>query len=167
MTLVLSDRNIALVNSLRQGALKASIDFNVVKFFADVDYAKASLARFVGSGNAALVALADQANDSMFEPVIQARMAEVLPAVAAPAVGAALKAAPSFSPARYAAAKELMNGLVVDAAGLRSLLFVLKLESSSSLADLVALLPRFEKLVSKTVGPVAAHAMAAQIRKVL
>jgi hypothetical protein len=164
MTVALSDRNIALVNSLRRGAQKASMDFNVVKFFADLDYAKTSLARFAGSGNSALVALADEASDSMFEPTVQAVVAEALPAVAARSTP---KAAQFADPVRYAAAKELMNGLVVDAVGLRSLFFVLKLESTSSLADLGALLPSFEKLVSKSVGTVAARAMAMQIRKVL
>jgi hypothetical protein len=77
------------------------------------------------------------------------------------------KPAQRASSMRYAAAKELMNGLVVDAVGLRSLLFVLSLEKTSSLADLAALLPRFEKLVSKSVGPVAARTMTAQMRKVL
>jgi hypothetical protein len=164
MTVALSDRNIALVNSLRRGAQKASIDFNVVKFFADLDYAKTSLARFAGSGNSALVALADEASDSMFEHTVQAVVAEALPAVAP---STAARTARSVDPVRYAAAKELMNGLAVDAVGLRSVFFVLKLESTASLADLAALLPSFEKLVSKSVGPVAAQAMAMQIRKVL
>jgi hypothetical protein len=167
MTLALSDHNISLVNSLRNVAQRASFDFNIVKFFADDDYAKSSLVRFKTSGNSELAALADKAVSSLLQPAVHTRHAEVLPTAAATEVRLAPKAAPAASTVRYAAAKELMNGLVVDAAGLRSLLFVLSLESSSSLADLVALLPRFEKLVSKSVGPVAAQAMTAQIRKVL
>ncbi len=167
MTVALNDSNIALVNSLRRGAQKASIDFNVVKFFADLDYARTSLARLAGSGNSALVALADEASDSMFEPTGPAVLAEALPALAARTTHTTPKTTRSVDPVRYAAAKELMNGLVVDAVGLRSLFFVLKLERTASLADLGALLPSFEKLVSKSVGAVAARAMAMQIRKVL
>jgi hypothetical protein len=167
MTLALSDNNISLVNALRNVARKASIDFNIVKFFADVDYAKSSLARFASSGNSELAALASQATDSLFQPDAPTQRVEPAPTLDAKAALPAVKVAEPMSTTRYVAAKELMNGLVVDAAGFRSLLFVLQLEQSASTADLVALLPRFERLVSKTVGPVAAQAMTLQIRQVL
>lgn len=167
MTLALSDQNISLVNALRNVAQRASFDFNVVKFFADDTYAKASLVRFQNSGHSELAALADQAGDSLLPAIEPTPIAEVLPSVAATRKVAPPKPAQLTSTTRYAAAKELMNGLVVDAVGLRSLLFVLSLEKTSSVADLAALLPRFEKLVGKSVGPVAARAMTAQMRRVL
>lgn len=158
MTLVLSDHNITVVNALRSAAQKASMDFNVVKFFADVGYAEASLIRFATSGHVDLAALAAKASDSLSRAA--------LPPGAAPAP-AAMQQAPASPAQRYTAAKELMNGLAVDAAGLRSVLFVLQLERSATLADLAALLPRFETLVSKRVGAFAAQAMVAQMRNVL
>jgi hypothetical protein len=167
MTLALSDHNISLVNALRNVARRASFDFNVVKFFADDTYAKASLVRFQNSGHSELAALADQAGDSLLPAVEPAPIAGNLASTMAARQVLPPKPAQRASSMRYAAAKELMNGLVVDAVGLRSLLFVLSLEKTSSLADLAALLPRFEKLVSKSVGPVAAGTMTAQMRKVL
>jgi hypothetical protein len=167
MTLELSDRNIAVVNSLRSAAQKASIDFNIVKFFADVDYAQSSLARFASSGNSALAALADKASDSLLRPALPMPRFDVTLPLGPPGTQPTRSPAPASSALRYTAAKELMNGLAVDAAGLRSVLFVLQLERTTTLADLAALLPRFEKLVGKRVGPVAAQAMAAQMRNVL
>jgi hypothetical protein len=168
MTFALSDHNISLVNTLRNVARRASFDFNVVKFFADDTYAQASLVRFKDSGHSELAALADQAGDSLLPAIEQAPAAQAMPTVAVAARQPPPRpTAQAASTTRYAAAKELMNGLVVDAVGLRSLLFVLSLENTSSVAELAALLPRFEKLVSQSVGPVVARAMTVQMRRVL
>ena len=66
MTPVLSERNIVLVNSLRNAALKSSSDFNAVKFFADLSYAKECLVRFERSEVPELAALAVRAKESLF-----------------------------------------------------------------------------------------------------
>lgn len=167
MTVVLNERNIVLVNSLRNAALKSSTDFNTLKFFADFEYAKASLARFALSGVPELVALAARARDSLLDPASAA-----VPAPdAAPAPTREPKPAPTAvrpsSPQRYTAAKTLMNGLVVDAVGLRSVFFVLQLERTCVAADLEALMPRFHKLIAKGVGDAVASIMVAQVRKVI
>jgi hypothetical protein len=165
MTVVLNERNIVLVNSLRNAALKSSTDFNTLKFFADFEYARASLSRFVMSGVPELAALAAGARDSLFDPasaaapdVSRAPAKEPKPAATAPRL---------TSPQRYIAAKELMNGLAVDAVGLRSVFFVLQLERTSVAADLEALMPRFHKLIAKSIGDAVASLMVAQVRKVL
>jgi hypothetical protein len=158
MTVVLNERNIVLVNSLRNAALKSSTDFNTLKFFADVEYAQASLSRFAMSGVPELAALAAGARDSLFAPATAAPAEEKKPAATTVRLS---------SPQRYIAAKELMNGLVVDAVGLRSVFFVLQLERTCVAADLEALMPRFHKLIAKRVGDVVASAMVAQVRRVI
>jgi hypothetical protein len=165
MTVVLNERNIVLVNSLRNAALKSSTDFNTLKFFADFEYAKASLSRFAKSGVPELANLAAKARDNLFEPASAAapgaaRTPAEEPKPAAPAV----RLSP---PQRYLAAKELMNGMVVDAVGLRSVFFVLQLECTAVAADLEALMPRFHKLIAKSVGDAVASIMVGQVRKVI
>jgi hypothetical protein len=49
----------------------------------------------------------------------------------------------------------------------RSVFFVLQLERTAVAADLEALMPRFHKLIAKSVGDTTASAMVAQVRKAL
>jgi hypothetical protein len=153
-----------LVNSLRNAALKSSADFNAVRFFADLDYARHSLARFAASGIPELVSLASRASESLFRTAPQpaAKTVERL----TPSAGAAQSHRLTESQ-RFVAAKELMNGLVVDAAGFRSVLFVLKLERASTCADLANLIPKFQDVLARSVGQVAAVAMTNQVRALL
>jgi hypothetical protein len=158
MTVVLNQRNMIVVNSLRHAALKASTEFNSARFFSDGEYAKASLSRLSMSRIPELAALAKGARESLFAssavaPIDTSKAASVAPA-------------PSL-PQRYVAAKELMNGMAVDAAGLRSALFVLTLERTSVAADLEALLPRFHKLIARGVGDAAASILVSQVRSAI
>lgn len=169
MTPVLSERNIVLVNSLRNAALKSSSDFNAVKFFADLSYAKECLVRFERSEVPELAALAVRAKESLFRVAPHPAVLPVAPLGVAP-LPAAL---PANEPAamavgeRFTATKELMNGLVVDAVGLRSFFFVLKLERCASTEDLKDLLPAFHKLLAKGMGGYAADMVMAQVRRTL
>ena len=165
--IVLNEHNINLVNSLRNAAMKSSADFNVVKFFAEFEYASARLALFATSGVPELATLAGRVAENLFRQPVE----RLQPA--AQQAPARAQAEPLFvkplvpSPSRYISAKELMNGLAVDAAGFRSLLFVLQLENTSCTADLVALLPRFQKLLAARVGATAATAVVDQVSRVL
>lgn len=167
--LVLNERNIDLVNSLRNAAMKASADFNAVKFFADFEYARACLARFATSGVPELAALAGRASENLFRQPAAERPQVALPEPVRAQAPAAAPIVEVIAPTsnRYTPAKELMNGLAVDAAGLRSMLFVLQLERASCTADLIALLPRFQKLLSRSIGEMAAGVMVEQVRRVL
>jgi hypothetical protein len=165
MTVVLNQRNMVVVTALRNAALKASAEFNTVRFFADIDYAKASLSRLSMSGVAELAALAAGARDSLFAPVSAAESGGMRKPADEP--NAAATAVASSSPQRYIAAKALMNVMVVDAAGLRSVFFVLQLERTSVAADLEALLPRFHKLIARNVGDATASVLVTQVRQAL
>lgn len=176
MVPVLTEYNIVLVNSLRNVALKSSADFNAVKFFADLGYAKDCLSRFEHSGIPELSALARKATDALFGP--PAPRAAVVPPQrsvhadvrqpnhpeeAAAPLAAEFKPLTDFQ--RFMAAKELMNSLVVDAVGLRSFFFVLKLERCNAGPDLAALMPQFQRHLSKGMGAFAADAVVAQVRR--
>lgn len=160
MALSLSERNIVLVNSLRNTARKRAIDFNFVKFFADSEYATTCLAKFENSDDAELSTLASMTNESLFQSF------DSDPAGFDPFEPE--EAPRPLSPQRRAtAAKELMNGLVVDAVGLRSFLFVLKLERIQAAEDLLPLLPQFERLLTQKAGPIAARHVTQQVRSML
>jgi hypothetical protein len=165
MTIAINQRNMVVVTAVRNAALKVSAEFNTVRFFSDVDYARASLMRLSMSGVPELAALAAGARDSLFAPVSAVAPAGAR-APADEANPAAIAVGPS-SPQRYMAAKALMNVMVVDAAGLRSALFVLSLERTSVAADLEALLPRFHKLIARNVGDAAASVLVTQVRNAL
>ena len=161
MSLALNDYNLVLVNSLRNVALKSSADFNAVKFFADFNYAKACLATFAKSGIPELAALAARANEALFSPSKNHEpLLEIADAKASPLP--VLR-----SGQRFTAAKELMNSLVVDAVGLRSVLFMLKLERCMTSTNLIDLMDPFRKLLTKRVGSVVASSMTRQVHQLL
>lgn len=174
--LVLNTRTIDLVNSLRNEAAKSKAEFNVLRFFAEPDYASTCLRQLTDSGMPRLASLAREAAATLFSPpTLGGDDAAISPGIASaqragrPAAPTAVfveELAPSAA-RRYTPAKELMNSLAVDAAGLRSVLFVLQLERTSTVNDLQGLLPRFEKLLAKSVGSIAASAMTEQVRQVL
>lgn len=60
-----------------------------------------------------------------------------------------------------------MSSTVVAALGLRSYFFTLKLEHCVNRADLLALLPEYERVLSKARDPVTAQALAARMRDLL
>ena len=146
MSIALSNSNLLLINKLRNAGQKASVPVNIVKFFADRPYAQATLARCAASVNAELSRLAAEVERTLFGS------------------GAAHDATSAATPSdtsqtqelnateRFVAAKQFMTAAAADAAGLRSFLFVLKLEQTSNLADLHGLLGHFQKVLAKGIG---------------
>jgi hypothetical protein len=158
MTPTLNHRNLMLVNQLRNQALGASKDFNALRFFADVDYANATLVELSKSSSAELRALVVSARSALFPP---AAALQQPPAPAPPA------AKDDGAVQRFVTAKEMMNALVVDAAGLRSFFIVLKLERCSTMPDLVALLGDFERVLGRGAGAIIAAQMTQRMRALL
>jgi len=161
MTLRLNDANLVLVSRLRHAALKSSADFSIASFFDDPVYADACLIAFDGCETPELSSLATQVLDARCEVWNEDASSE---ATASPATHAEPR--PS-SAQRFTAAKELMNGLAVEAVGVRSFFFVLKLETCSTCAELSELLDAFQKLLAKGRGEVAASVMVQPVRQLL
>lgn len=65
---------------------------------------------------------------------------------------------------RFSAAKQFLNDTAVDALGLRAFFFTLKLEKCCTRADLAALLPDYEKVITKGSGAEVARTLKAQAR---
>ncbi len=76
-------------------------------------------------------------------------------------------AAPLGEYERFRAAKDFMNVTVVDALGIKSFFFTLKLEKSSTLADLAALLPDYNKGLAKSMGAEGAQVMVERVESLL
>ena len=165
MTLILNNDNLVLANNLRGAAMRASNEFNIVRFFADTEYAKTSLAKFAGCDVPELSALASSAARILFPGDISVPIKTVAPAQAVPKTSTS--AADLSAGQRFTAAKELMNSLAVDAVGLRSFFFVLKLEKCGSGKELFGLMEGFQKLLGKGTGEVTASAMTVQVRQLL
>jgi hypothetical protein len=68
---------------------------------------------------------------------------------------------------RFRAAKDFMNTTAVDAMGIKSFFFTLKLERSSTLADLAALLPDYNKGLAKSMGAEGAQVMVERVESLL
>lgn len=83
MNLVLNHSNLMLVNRIRIEAQRESTDLDILRFFADLDYARSRLLAFVATGRPALSSLARDAADKM------------LPRRTAPAPDAATVARPA------------------------------------------------------------------------
>ncbi len=74
-------------------------------------------------------------------------------------------ARPEFD--RFREAKDFMNSTIVDAIGIKSFFFTLKLERASTRADLKLLQPDYEKAISKGVGAEVAQVMVGRLQKML
>jgi predicted secreted protein len=70
-------------------------------------------------------------------------------------------------PERFRVAKKFMNDTVVDALGLRSFMFTLKLEKCATLADLGALVPEYSRALVKARGDEVAGALRDRLRELL
>ena len=92
---------------------------------------------------------------------------------AAPAAGAAAKGAvpqveatgDEFS--RFRAAKDFMNITIVDALGIKSFFFTLKLERAGTRADLRELAPAYREAIAKADGDAQAKVLAARLEEML
>lgn len=89
------------------------------------------------------------------------------PTPAAPVVAEAAIVAGANDPERFRVAKKFMNDTVVDALGLRSFMFTLKLEKCASLSDLAGLSPEYSRLLTKAKGPEVAGALSTRLRSLL
>lgn len=86
-------------------------------------------------------------------------------AAKAPPPPAAADAADAITPAQQA--KQLLNESAVAVLGLRSFLFVLKLEHAYSVDELRAILPEYRRVVTKAKGEAFADTMAKRIESLL
>ena len=90
---------------------------------------------------------------------------------AAPGGPSAAKA-PSVGPTgtdaeRFLRTRQYLNDKVVESLGLRAFFFILKLEKCSTRAELLALLPDFEKAITKASGAEVADVLVARARELL
>jgi hypothetical protein len=69
--------------------------------------------------------------------------------------------------ARFRAAKDFMNVTIVDALGLKSFFFTLKLERASTREDLRALAPAYREALAKAEGEAQADVLAARLGEML
>jgi hypothetical protein len=68
---------------------------------------------------------------------------------------------------RFRAAKDFITASVVDALGIRSFFFTLKLEKAGTRADLKALLPDYAKAMTKAMGPDVTSVMLDRVNALL
>jgi hypothetical protein len=96
----------------------------------------------------------------------KAGRAQAAPAAAAAATPvAAAPAGDEFS--RFRAAKDFMNITIVDALGMKSFFFTLKLERASTRADLRDLATAYREAIAKADGEAAAKVLAARLEEML
>jgi hypothetical protein len=69
--------------------------------------------------------------------------------------------------AQFRGAKDFMTATIVDALGIKSFFFSLKLERTATRADLKALLPDYSKAMSKALGPDVSEVMVTRLEKML
>jgi hypothetical protein len=67
----------------------------------------------------------------------------------------------------YYHAQNFMRETIVDAAGIRSYFFILKLEQTMNLEDLKALLPQYEKTLRKGLGDIAANMLIEKLKSIM
>lgn len=68
---------------------------------------------------------------------------------------------------RFDAAQKFMRDTMADAVGIRSYFFMLKLEQTSSIADLEKLMDAYAKAISKASGVMAAETLMQKLRSLL
>jgi hypothetical protein len=86
-------------------------------------------------------------------------------APAAPAAPEPQAAVDEFS--RFRAAKDFMNVTIVDALGIKSFFFTLKLERAATVADLRELAAPYREALAKSEGDAQAAVLAARLEEML
>ena len=76
-------------------------------------------------------------------------------------------AAPRDEFTRFREAKQFMNTTIVDALGIKSFFFTMKLERAGVTADLAELAEPYEQAIAKAQGPEAAAILAARLKEML
>lgn len=97
----------------------------------------------------------------------RAPAARAEPKPSEPDDGSAFTASSSTDVERFRVAKKFMNDTAVDALGIRSFMFTLKLEKCGTLADLAALAPEYSRLLIKARGVEVAGALRTRLRELL
>jgi hypothetical protein len=85
----------------------------------------------------------------------------------APAATAGAQASGGGHYEQYRAARGFMNETIVDALGLKSFFFTLKIEKTSNLDDLRALMDDYAKAMTKSMGEQAAGVFILRMRSLL
>jgi len=88
-------------------------------------------------------------------------------AASAPAANAASAAAPADEFSRFRAAKDFMNVTIVDALGIKSFFFTLKLERAATRDDLRGLAPAYREAIAKAEDDAAADVLARRLEEML
>jgi hypothetical protein len=86
---------------------------------------------------------------------------------AAPAAAARVAPATGDEFARFREAKDFMNSTIVDALGIKSFFFTLKLERAGTVADLRELVDPYREAMAKAEGWEHAAVMAARLKEML
>lgn len=81
--------------------------------------------------------------------------------------GGAAPAAPKDEVARFSAAQRFMNDTAVNALGMRSFFFTLKVERCASRAELSQLLEEYSKVITKGAGAEEAAVLGERMRELL
>ena len=87
------------------------------------------------------------------------------PSAATATPAAAAPAGDEF--ARFRAAKDFMNVTIVDALGIKSFFFTLKLERAGTVADLRELAPAYREALAKSEGEAQAKVLAKRLEDML
>jgi hypothetical protein len=98
------------------------------------------------------------------------RAARIGPAASAPAANAPSAEGPTRADeefARFRAAKDFMNVTIVDALGLKSFFFTLKLERAGTRADLRGLAGAYREAIAKADGDAQAAVLARRLEEML
>jgi len=95
------------------------------------------------------------------------RIGAVQPAGTSPgaSVGTAAPAADEYT--RFREAKQFMNTTIVDALGIKSFFFTMKLERAGVTADLVELIEPYEQAMAKAEGEEHAEVLVKRLREML
>jgi hypothetical protein len=93
------------------------------------------------------------------------RVQGAAPATARAAAPAAAAAPDEFT--RFRQAKDFMNATIVDALGIKSFFFTLKLERAGVVADLRELVEPYREALAKAEGEEHAAVMAARLKEML
>ena len=135
-----------------------SSELRVVFFMIDgQSRAEEILAQVAGLG------VTPEAFDGLVRAGYIAMQAPSAPTPAPADAPVAAKPAPEVD--RFYAARQFLNETVVNAVGLRSFFFTLKLEKANSLPDLRLLLPDYFKLIEKGTGKLEAEVLTRRARE--
>jgi hypothetical protein len=98
---------------------------------------------------------------------VSAVMQDTFPPTALQDIEVSIVPAETTDLERFRVAKKFMNDTVVDAIGLRSFMFTLKLEKCATLGDLGQLAPEYARLLVKAKGHEVALALRTRLRELL